>query len=79
VCKHRNLAAAAVVRKLTVSIWHLLMGHHTDMRETIAHLVTQLLKLATLLGKDTINQAGFARRDAFARHLLKSSILHLII
>lgn len=70
--KHRNLAAAAVARKLAVSIWHLLMGHCTKMQEAAGHLVTKLLKIATLLGKDALKQAGFESRAAFVRHLLES-------
>jgi hypothetical protein len=70
--KHRNLAVAAVARKLTVSIRHLLMGHYTAMVETPQYLVTKLLKLSTLLGKQALKQAGFERRAAFVQHLFES-------
>jgi len=70
--KHRNLAAAAVARKLTVSIWHLLMGHHSDLEEASAHLSTKLLKIATVLGKEALRQLGFSGREAFVQHLIES-------
>ncbi len=63
--KHRNLAAAAVARKLTVAIWHLLMGHFSTLAEISEHLHTKLLRLATTLGKETLQTMGFESRDAF--------------
>ena len=70
--KHRNLAAAAVARKLTVAIWHLLMGHFTPLTEITKHLQTKLLKLATTLGKPTLQSMGFASRDEFINSHIKS-------
>jgi len=70
--KHRNQAAVAVARKLTVSIWHLLMGHFTPLVETTAHLHAKLLKLATILGKSMLLSLGFADRDAFVTAQIKS-------
>lgn len=70
--KHRNLAAAAVARKLTVAIWHLLMGHFTVLTELTEHLKTKLLKLATHLGKETLLSMGFACRDDFVLSQLKN-------
>ena len=63
--KSRNEAVVAVARKLTVAIWHLLMGHFTPLVELNAHLQTKMLKLATLLGKAELNKMGFADRDAW--------------
>jgi hypothetical protein len=48
------------------------MDHYSAMEEAPQHLVAKLLKLATLLGKQALKQAGFERRDAFVRHLLQS-------
>lgn len=70
--KHRHQAAVAVARKLTVSIWHLLMGHFTPLLEATEHLQTKLLKLATVLGKDYLKALGFANRDAFVTAQIKS-------
>lgn len=70
--KHRNQAVAAVARKFTVSIWHLLMGHFTPLIEVTDHLRTKLLKLATVIGKDGIKTLGFDDRDAFVDAQIKS-------
>ncbi len=70
--KHRNEAAAAVARKLTVSVWHLLMGHFTPLLEAGEHLRTKLLKLATVIGKTGLKELGFADRDAFVSAQIKS-------
>ena len=66
--KNRNTAAAAVARKLTTAIWYLLKGHFTPLLEMDDHLKTKLLKLATLLGKQSLKQMGFNKRDEFAQH-----------
>jgi len=70
--KHRNEAAVAVARKLTVSVWHLLMGHFTPLVEATEHLHTKLLKLATVIGKDGLTSLGFANREAFVTAQIKS-------
>jgi hypothetical protein len=70
--KHRNQAAAAVARKLTVSVWHLLMGHFTLLIEVTDHLRVKLLRLATVIGKDGIKALGFDDRDAFVETQIKS-------
>ena len=69
--KHRNEAAAAVARKLTVSIWYLLKGHFTPLIEAGEHLRTKLLKLATVLGKDQLKSMGFTHRVAFVDSQIK--------
>lgn len=69
--KNRYQAVAAVARKLTVSIWHLLMGHFTEVLEPCEHLTTKLLKLATVLGKELLLEMGFPNREAFLTHQLK--------
>jgi len=70
--KHRNQAAAAVARKLTVSVWHLLMGHFTPLIDVTDHLRVKLLRLATVIGKDGIKALGFDDRDAFVETQIKS-------
>jgi transposase len=69
--KNHNQAVAAVARKLAVAIWHLLMGHCTPLVEAGAHLTTKLLRLATLLGRDTLTQLGFENRDAWVNQQIK--------
>lgn len=68
---HRNVAVAAVARKLTVAIWHLLKGHFTPLLEMNDHIQTKLLKLATLLGKPKLLELGFDRREDFINHHFK--------
>jgi transposase len=70
--KHRNQAVAAVARKLTVAIWHLLMGHFTPLIEVSDHLRVKLLRLATVIGKADIKTLGFDDRDAFVDAQIKS-------
>ena len=69
--KNRNMAVAAVARKLTVAIWHLLKGHFTPLLELSKHLTTKLLHLATLLGKENLKGAGFENRNEFIQHFFK--------
>lgn len=70
--KHCNEAVVAVARKLTVSIWYLLRGCFTPLLEASAHRHTKLLKIATILGKPTLQSAGFADRAAFVIAQIKS-------
>ena len=67
----KNIAVAAVARKLTVAIWHLLRGHFTPVLEMNDHLKTKLLKIATTLGKTKISEMGFQNRSAFIEHHFK--------
>jgi transposase len=69
--KHRNEATAAVARKITVSVWHMLMGHFTPLLEVTDHLRTKLLRLATVIGKDGIKALGFKDRGAFVAAQIK--------
>ena len=70
--KNRNVAVAAVARKLTVAIWHLLKGHFTPLLELTKHLTTKLLHLATLLGKENLKEAGFQNRNEFVQYHFKN-------
>jgi len=70
--KHRNEAVAAVARKITVSVWHLLMGHFTPLLEVTEHLRAKLLRLATVIGKDGVKALGFENRDAFVSAQIQS-------
>ena len=69
--KTRNIAVSAVARKLTVAIWHLLKGHFTQLTEISKHLETKLLKIATLLGKESLQESGFKDRNEFVQHHFK--------
>lgn len=69
--KTRNVAVSAVARKLTVAIWHLLKGHFTTLTVISKHLETKLLKIATLLGKESLRKSGFENRNAFIQYYFK--------
>jgi len=49
---NRNIAVAAVARKLLVQVWHLLSGHPPEALETNKSLTLKLHKLAVTLGKE---------------------------
>ena len=66
--KNRNVAVAAVARKLVTAIWYLLKGYYTPALEMDKHLETKLLKLATVLGKQKLQEMGFVRRITFIEH-----------
>lgn len=63
--KNRNHAVAAVARKLTVTIWHQLMGHAVALHEADQHLRVKLATLATILGKDWLRDHHYPNREAF--------------
>lgn len=67
----KNIAVAAVARKLTVAIWHLLRGHFTPVLEMSVHLKTKFMKLATTLGKAKLSAMGFKSRIEFVEHHFK--------
>jgi transposase len=48
----RNIAVAALARKLVVQVWHLLSGHPPLALESNRSLLTKLKKLAVTLGKE---------------------------
>src|SRR5690625_909216 len=49
---NKNIAVAAVARKLTVAIWYMMRGLFTPLEEVTATIQTKLEKLATALGLD---------------------------
>ncbi len=53
---NRNIAVAAVARKLLVQVWHLLVGHPPEALETDKSLTMKLHKLAVALGKELRGQ-----------------------
>jgi transposase len=67
--KNRNMAAAAVARKITVSVWYLLKGFFSPLTEMSAHLIIKLKKIASVLGKQEILQLGFQDNNQFIQKL----------
>lgn len=55
---HRNIAVAAVARKMLVQVWHLLSGNPPTTLEPDKSLVIKLEKLVVLLGKEWRTRIG---------------------
>jgi len=62
---HKNVAVAAIARKLTVSIWYLLRGLFAPLAQIDETLQVKLGKLATAVGLKTIRQLGYQSKAAF--------------
>jgi transposase len=62
---HKNVAVAAVARKLTVSIWYLLRGLFAPLQALDASLKVKLAKLATAIGLKSIQHLGYKSKAAF--------------
>jgi len=58
----RNLAVAAVARKLTVAIWYLMMGRWTALEEMDELLHRKIGKIITQLGSQGLQQLGKTRQ-----------------
>jgi transposase len=58
----RNLAVAAVARKLTVAVWYLLMGRWTPLEEIDDRLVIKVGTMISSVGKQRLQQLGKTRK-----------------
>lgn len=70
---HKNVAVAAVARKLTVSVWYCLRGLMPALAAVETPLEQKIGRIATVLGQKTIVLLGFESRSAFIKS--KSEIL----
>ena len=70
----RNIAVAAVGRKLVVQVWHLLSGNPPTELEADKSLTTKLQKLSVLLGKSLRAQLGLPSSLAECIQELRSRI-----
>jgi transposase len=61
----KNIAVAAIARKLVVSLWYLLRGLSTPLKQIDSTLRVKLIKLATAIGLKTIKDLGYPSRKAF--------------
>ena len=61
----KNVAVAAVARKLTVSIWYLMRGLFPSLTRIDESLQAKLGKLATAVGVPTIRSLGYASKTSF--------------
>jgi transposase len=70
---HKNVAVAAVARKLTVSIWYCLRGLFQPIEKIDRSLEQKIGRIATVLGQKTITLLGFESKAAFVKQ--KTAIL----
>lgn len=62
---NKNVAVAAVARKLTVTIWYLMRGLFAPLCQIDLTLAEKLNKLATAIGLAAIRQLGYKSKSAF--------------
>lgn len=73
----RNIAVAAVARKLLVQVWHVLMGNPPEALETDKSFATKLKKLTVTLGKALRAELNLpVNLDACVLHLQKQILSH---
>ena len=66
----RNIAVAAIARKLTVAIWYLMMGKWTAVEEIDAALAQKVGKIITQVGPEGLQYLGKTRKELRAQTLL---------
>ena len=59
---NKNLAVAAIARKLTVAVWYLLMGKWTPLEEIDERLVIKVGKMISSVGKDGLKTLNRTRK-----------------
>jgi transposase len=59
----RNLAVAAIARKLTVAIWYLMRGRFTPLQELDRRLKIKAGKITSAVGKNALKRLGKSRRQ----------------
>lgn len=71
----RNIAVAAIARKMLVQVWHLLCGHPPVALEAGKSLATKLQKLLVALGKEARLQLGLDGKLSQAVAQLQQTML----
>jgi hypothetical protein len=69
--KGNNIAVAALARKLVVSVWYLLKGFFTPMKEITAHIQVKLHKIASEIGKTRLREMGYSTVTEFETEKVK--------
>jgi transposase len=62
---HKNVAIAAIARKLTVSIWYMMRGLFAPLKQVDVTLRAKLGKIATDIGVKKLRQLGYQTKKAF--------------
>ena len=58
-----NLVVCAIARRLTVSVWHLMMGHWTTLTEVDRTLSLKIGKIITAIGDDALKALATNRKS----------------
>lgn len=77
----RNLAVAAVARKLAVAIWYLMMGRWTKLEEIDPALKIKIGKIVGAVGKDTLakmKKAPLKYREEICALLMDGVTVHML-
>jgi transposase len=73
---NRNVAVAAVARKLVVQVWHMLQGNPPTALETDKSFRLKLQKLAVVLGTDERRKTGLGQSLTASINTLLQRCLH---
>lgn len=76
----RNLAAAAVARRLTVAIWYLLQGRFAELKELDRSLSQKVGKIISTVGPEKLQALGSDRktiRQSIVQSLTQGRVYHL--
>ena len=68
--KGKNIAVAAVARKLTVAVWYVLKVGYSPLVEVTKELKGKVYKITTETGKDMIKAIGYQSNKEFRDKLL---------
>jgi transposase len=70
--KNRNLALAAVARKIATAIWHLLKGHYTPLKEASDSIMNKIRKISVEIGPEFRQELGFSKLNLFCEHFFQT-------
>ena len=66
----KNIAVAAVARKMIVSTWYCLKGYFTDLKEVTPALEAKAAKMVQDLGKEAVLSLGYTKKQEFLQKLI---------
>lgn len=69
--KGKNIAVAALARKLTVACWYLMRGFFTELTEISAQLATKIHKIACDIGATRLKDRGYKSMVVFENEIHK--------
>jgi transposase len=69
--KNRNTAVIAVARKMITAVWYLMRGFYSKLIEADASLTRKITKIATVIGRDMLQQLGYSKTHHFVKEKLQ--------